>query len=147
MDWLIRALWNLRWRGKVRLLAPLVPQAGSREAWVFGTRINLDLSDYVQRMMYLGCFEREETGRVLRHLRPGMTFVDVGANAGYFIPGCRVWATGSSHCGRTDPSCSTNWERYMTTDSLCHAAERRPGSRSATSLFVPPVTHANAPRP
>lgn len=51
---------------------------------MFGYRVSLDLKDYIQRMMYLGAFEREETRVVKNRLRSGATFVDVGANAGYF---------------------------------------------------------------
>jgi FkbM family methyltransferase len=34
--------------------------------------------------MYAGSFEREESAAVRKKLRPGMTFVDVGANIGYY---------------------------------------------------------------
>jgi FkbM family methyltransferase len=46
--------------------------------------MELDVSDWIQRNMYLGCYEQRETSRILSHLRPGMTFVDVGANVGYY---------------------------------------------------------------
>src|SRR5947208_14093774 len=35
-------------------------------------------------MVYLGAYERWETRTIRRLLRPGMCFVDVGANVGYF---------------------------------------------------------------
>jgi FkbM family methyltransferase len=46
--------------------------------------MELDLSDWIQRNVYLGSYERQETTWVLRQLRRGGTFVDVGANIGYF---------------------------------------------------------------
>ena len=49
---------------------------------VNGYRVELDLIDHIQRMVYLGAYERWETGVVRRLLRPGMCFVDVGANKG-----------------------------------------------------------------
>ena len=80
----VSSLWPLRFPGKVRLLDRLVPRLGSREARVFGCRMTLDLSDLMERMIYLGTYEREETGIAWRWLKPGMTFLDVGANVGYF---------------------------------------------------------------
>jgi FkbM family methyltransferase len=46
--------------------------------------MKLDLAEFIQRMIYLGAYERQETRWVLRWLRRGMTFVDVGANVGYY---------------------------------------------------------------
>jgi FkbM family methyltransferase len=85
---LIDAFFNLirpiRFRGKARLLGPLSPRSGRREARVFGSRVTLDLSDYIGRSIYLGAYERRETALVSQRLKPGMTFLDVGANIGYF---------------------------------------------------------------
>ncbi len=71
-------------RGKVRLLERLVPAMGERRARVFGANINLDLSDHIQRWVYFGGYEPQETTWVRKWLRPGMTVVDVGANVGYY---------------------------------------------------------------
>lgn len=84
VDTLVAALRPVRFRGKARLLSPLVPQSGQRTATVFGSRIDLDLRDLLQREIYLGVFEPKETSWALAWLRPGMTFVDVGANVGYY---------------------------------------------------------------
>lgn len=46
--------------------------------------MKLDLSNYVDRMIYLGCYEPLNTYRFKRILKHGMTVVDVGANIGYF---------------------------------------------------------------
>jgi hypothetical protein len=82
-DHTIAALRPLRFRGKNRLLGWLLPDKGIREARVFGYRVELDLGDFIQRMVYLGSYERHETGLVARYLRRGMTVVDAGANIGY----------------------------------------------------------------
>jgi FkbM family methyltransferase len=84
MDNIISAFRPLRFRGKYRLMNLFAPRQGSRSARVFGYRMELDVSDWIQRNMYLGCYEQRETSRLVRHLRPGMTFVDVGANVGYY---------------------------------------------------------------
>lgn len=81
---IVSSLWPLRFPGKVRLLDRLVPRAGTREGQVFGYRMTLDLCELVERQIYLGTYEREETGMAWRWLKPGMTFLDVGANVGYF---------------------------------------------------------------
>lgn len=83
-DLLIDWLRPVPFRGKARLLKPFVPMSGERDAEVFGYRVRLDLRDFIQRMIWLGDYERRDTRRVAQLLRPGMTFVDVGANVGYF---------------------------------------------------------------
>jgi FkbM family methyltransferase len=71
-------------RGKARLLHYLCSRDGECEALVFGYRTKLDLSDLIQRSIYLGVFEPEESAHVTSYLKRGMTFVDVGANVGYY---------------------------------------------------------------
>jgi FkbM family methyltransferase len=83
-DWLIEACRSISFRGKARLLSPMVPRRGMRCALVHGFRMSLDLSEHIQRMMYLGAYEPWETRVVRRYLAPGMCVVDVGANVGYF---------------------------------------------------------------
>jgi FkbM family methyltransferase len=84
IDAVIATLRPLQFRGKGKLVELFVPRAGERSAVLFGSQFHLDTSDYLQRHMYAGSFERLETQAVLKALRPGMTFVDVGANVGYY---------------------------------------------------------------
>lgn len=102
--WLIELLRPWSFRGKVRLLQPWVPRHGVREALVHGARMQLDLEDFIQRMVYLGCYERWETRVVRTHLRPGMTFVDVGANVGYFTVLAARQVGPSGHVFAVEPS-------------------------------------------
>jgi FkbM family methyltransferase len=74
----------IRFRGKARLLNLVCPRSGLQHAQIFGNSMELDLSDFIQRQIFLGTFEPQETSSVSRYLRPGMTFVDVGANVGYY---------------------------------------------------------------
>jgi FkbM family methyltransferase len=83
-DTTITALRPVPFRGKSQLLGWLLPGQGIRRTHVFGSRVELDLSDLMQRMVYLGTYEREQTAQVRRYLRPGMTVVDVGASFGYY---------------------------------------------------------------
>ncbi len=71
-------------RGKPRVTSPLIPESGIVTARVFGAEMQLDLSNYIDRMIYLGCYEPLNTYRFRSLLSPGMTVVDVGANIGYF---------------------------------------------------------------
>ena len=49
-----------------------------------GYKIKLDLREYIQRSMYLNNYEPVQTDWVKQILRPGATFIDIGANFGYF---------------------------------------------------------------
>lgn len=71
-------------RGKFRILNPLIAGRGERIVRVCGQTMRLDLSEHIQRMMFLGCLELKETRLLRRWLRPGMTIFDVGANVGYY---------------------------------------------------------------
>lgn len=84
MELIINAVRNVQLRGKARLLNKIGPHTGTRLCKVFGLTFTLDLSDWIQRQIYFGTFERQETKIVRKQLRPGMTFVDVGANVGYY---------------------------------------------------------------
>jgi len=81
---LVEPLRHLQFRGKARMLHFLSPRSGERSAVVFGAIFHLDLEDYIQRSIFLGTFEPDETRLVSRYLQQGMTVVDVGANVGYF---------------------------------------------------------------
>ena len=72
-------------RGKGRLFSPLIPSSGSRDVAVWGRyRMSLEISDVVQRQMFLGCFGFE-IARAVRQLLPREgRFLDVGAHLGYF---------------------------------------------------------------
>src|ERR1700730_16140389 len=78
------AIRQFNFRGKARLLHGLCSREGEHEAEVFGYKIKLDLADYIQRSIYLRTFEPRESALIRHYLKPGMTFVDVGANVGYY---------------------------------------------------------------
>lgn len=84
MEHVVGAMRPIHFRGKLRLLEGLVPHAGVRRATVHGYQMDLDLGEAIQRWIYMGAFEPTETALVREQLRPGMTFLDVGANVGYF---------------------------------------------------------------
>jgi FkbM family methyltransferase len=49
-----------------------------------GLRFLLDLRDDAQRLMFLGLYETDLRRQVMSDLQPGETFVDVGANVGFW---------------------------------------------------------------
>lgn len=83
-DAIATALRPLRFRGKERAADLLVPRSRERRAVIYGAVFSLDTTDFIQRHMYAGSYEVNESSVVRRILRPGMTFVDVGANVGYY---------------------------------------------------------------
>jgi FkbM family methyltransferase len=74
----------VQFRGKARLLHSLCSSSGLRTTKVFGYEMQTDLSKWIERSIYLGVFEPDETSLIKGVLRPGMTVVDVGANVGYY---------------------------------------------------------------
>jgi FkbM family methyltransferase len=80
----IGALRPLAFKGKSRLLSPFVPPEGEIVARVFGYDMRLELSDYIQRHMYMGSYERSDTALIARLLAPGDSVLDIGANAGHY---------------------------------------------------------------
>jgi FkbM family methyltransferase len=83
-DYIHTALGPISFRGKVRLLALVTPREGLLTARIFGQELHLDLSNFLDRMIYMGCYEPLNTYRFKRVLQRGMVVVDVGANIGYF---------------------------------------------------------------
>ena len=84
IDLMISLIWNIRFRGKARILDAIVPRFGFKQAKVHGFQITLDLSDHIQRLVYMGAYERWETSVFSLNVKHGMNVIDVGANIGYF---------------------------------------------------------------
>lgn len=101
---LIDLLRPYSFRGKTRLINRFVPRSGMRDVVVNGFRVSLDLSEHIQRMIYLGDYERWESRMVRRLLRPGMTFVDIGANIGYFSLLAARLVKSTGHVYAVEPS-------------------------------------------
>jgi FkbM family methyltransferase len=84
IDFAATSLRPFFFRGKGRLLNGLCPRSGTCQAVLFGYAVELSLEDYIQRNVYLGTYEPYESALIRKFLTPGMTFMDVGANIGYY---------------------------------------------------------------
>lgn len=80
----VQTMRPLSFRGKLRLFNTFVPHEGERTAMAHGCLFRLDLGEHIQRSVYLGTFESDEAKLVENYLKAGDTFVDAGANIGYF---------------------------------------------------------------
>jgi FkbM family methyltransferase len=74
---------------------------------LFGYKVNLSLNEQIQLEIALGNFEADETGWVSDFLNSDMTFIDVGANMGYFslLAASRVGAKGKVYAFEPSPYC------------------------------------------
>ena len=75
---------HLDFSGKAQFLDYTCPKEGNLVADVFGYRVKLNLADPVQRRIYCGTYKPDQYDLLNRYIRRGMTFVDVGANIGYY---------------------------------------------------------------
>jgi FkbM family methyltransferase len=138
-------------RGRHRILDTLLPNEGVRTASIYGARMPLDLADFVQRKMFIGSFEDEETRWVKRLLRRGMTAVDVGANVGYYsaLAAECVGPTGKVIAFEPNPSAFERLRGWIESNALAHAKcfqiaiSNAPGR---LALYIPPPSehHNNA---
>jgi FkbM family methyltransferase len=147
-DVLASALRRWHFRGKYRLLKRLVLTSGEREIPLFGSRIKLDLSDDMQRWIYMGIYEPRETRWVRQILKPGAAFVDVGANVGYFTllaascvgPAGRVVAVEPSGWAFSRLSKTIRQNRLEQVEAARCGLSDHAGSMS---LFIPPSAARN----
>jgi FkbM family methyltransferase len=129
-------------RGKTRLLNLLCPKSGAKRTRIFGSSMELDLSDFIQRQIYLGTFEPDETRWVKAYLRPGMTFVDVGANVGYYTAlAAHKVAGGEGRVVSFEPSpyAFERLNRFVEANRLAHVTAVNAGlsdSTGETQLYL-----------
>src|ERR1017187_6491437 len=71
-------------RGKGRIASAITPRRGTVSGRLYGAHMRFDLSDLIQRAMYAGIYDPHESAELRSVLRPGDTFVDAGANVGYY---------------------------------------------------------------
>lgn len=144
-------LWSVQFRGKKRLFDLFLPNEGTREASVFGFDTQLDISDWVQRNVYIGSYEPGETATIRSMLRPGMTFSDVGANIGYFslLASSRVGANGRVIAVEPTPALADHLRRTIERNNIQNIELQQCGlseSDGDGAIYLPPEhLHNNTP--
>jgi FkbM family methyltransferase len=98
-------------RGKRRVMEALSGWYAKSEQQVCelpgGARMRVDLAEHVQRWIYFfGVYELETVTWFRRTLRPGMTFLDIGAHVGQYsmIAASQVGPEGRVHCFEPNPA-------------------------------------------
>jgi FkbM family methyltransferase len=126
---LVSTLRPFQFRGKARIMAPWIRRSGVRTVRLDGYRIELDLTDYIQRMIFLGAYERWESRIVRRLLQPGMCVVDVGANIGYFtlLAARRVGRTGRVFAIEPSPYAADRLDKTISKNEISHVRLERCG--------------------
>jgi FkbM family methyltransferase len=95
--------------------------------------------DVGRAIVYLGKYEPEETGYLLRTLRPDDVCFDVGANIGYYTTlMARAVASGAVHAFEPDPLCSSLLELNLHINGLGNASLNRTamGAQPGRALLV-----------
>jgi len=73
-----------RFRGKGRILSTLCPRAGRIRIALFGYEFWCDLSENIQRNIFLFGYDHEAERFIRSKLQAGDTFLDIGANVGFY---------------------------------------------------------------
>ena len=111
-------------RGKDRLVSttlPLLEPDKKPVPIVGGARMVADISDDLQRRIYFfGCHEPETTQLIFGILRPGDTFIDLGANIGYYtvIAGSLVGPAGAVHSFEPIPEIFSSLKENVALNAL-----------------------------
>jgi len=89
---IIRNIFEFRWKSRFRNpFFEFIKEINKRNKYYCyikyadGIRIRLDLYDWLPQLMFVwGDIESDATGCFRRLLKPGMVFVDIGTNIGYY---------------------------------------------------------------
>jgi FkbM family methyltransferase len=148
-DKIIAAVRPFNFRGKYRLLNLVAPKEGARYATVFGLEFQLDLGEWIQRNIYLGTYEPQETRLVAAFLKPGMTVIDVGANVGYYtaLAASKVRKEGRIFAIEPDATAFAQLETLIATNHLsARAFNIGLGEKSGEGcLYQMPESRNNTP--
>ena len=84
----VRALKTLlspvKFRGKGTILSWLCPKEGEIRISLFGYTFLCDLSEHIQRSIFLFNYDEDAQRFIRRSLKAGDTFLDIGANVGFY---------------------------------------------------------------
>jgi FkbM family methyltransferase len=139
----VKAAWLPPFPGRLRVIgaaASLMCWFGKNEGEVslwHGARFSVNLRDRIQRQMWSASYEPHVTHCLKSILRPGDTFVDVGAHIGYhsFYAAGVVGTTGRVFSFEPDPSVYARLKRNLEPFPCAHALHCAVWEREAELLF------------
>src|SRR4051794_7869921 len=73
-----------KFRGKGTILSILCPRNGEFTLFLFGYSFKCDLSEHIQRCIFLFNYDDSAESFIRKVLKPGDTFLDIGANVGFY---------------------------------------------------------------
>ena len=123
IDTMISLIRPLTLKGKGFVFDYMTPHAGTRHATVAGTHVmTLDLANAIHRQIYMGCFANAMTRWAKALLRPGGSFLDVGAHAGYFslIAADRVGRAGRVIAVEPNPVVFATLRAHLEANAIAH---------------------------
>jgi FkbM family methyltransferase len=148
IDFVISAARPVRFRGKYRLLDPIVPHSGIRMAQVFGAVFELNLAEFIQRTIYMGVYELNETRMVANYLKPGMTVIDVGANVGYYtaLAASKIGSSGRIYAVEPDLKSFAQLQKLLADNPIpARAFNFGIGLEGTQNLYLSPASNNHAP--
>jgi FkbM family methyltransferase len=123
---------------------------GKTRAIVNSARMRLDLREAIQRSMFLGTYEPEQTSWFRSCLRPGDIAVDVGASFGYYttLSSLLVGSTGRVFAFEPSPIASVVIENAIAESGIANVVLTRAAlgrQASKVSLFLPNTPELHSP--
>ena len=123
VDTMISAMRPFALKGKGFVFDRVTPRSGLRHTRVTGSyQMRLDLANTIHRQIYMGCFANAMTRWAKALLRPGGSFLDVGAHAGYFslIAADRVGRDGRVIAVEPNPTVFATLRAHLAANAIAH---------------------------
>lgn len=142
----IAGLRPYQFKGKAKLFGLMVPKSGIVDAIIHGYSIQLDLSDHIQRLVFIGAYERWETSIFRKSLKTNMCVIDVGANIGYFtlLAARLVGQNGKVIAIEPDPEAFAKLKKTVEINKITQIVLINGGlGRNVDSMFLPKAGRGN----
>jgi FkbM family methyltransferase len=113
-------LSRVKFRGKGRILTTICPKQGELTIPLFGYDFACDLSEGIQRHIFLFNYDEHAEQFIRTHLQPGDTFLDIGANVGFYslLAASIVGATGRVIAVEPNPKTYSKLKTTIETNNI-----------------------------